>query len=144
MQNVLIDDRRIHVDFSQSVSKLHGAWNAQRKRDIDTGEFGENLHRRQRYRMQSESQRGEEYGLLFEHGDSHKDDERRQEKSSRRHRDDSAERRRRNERRDRNDDRPSRQSSSRDRKRRSRSRDSRRHERRDRSRSPPRRHHDRR
>lgn len=26
MDNVLIDDRRIHVDFSQSVSKLHGAW----------------------------------------------------------------------------------------------------------------------
>jgi peptidyl-prolyl cis-trans isomerase-like 4 len=24
MENVLIDDRRIHVDFSQSVSKLHG------------------------------------------------------------------------------------------------------------------------
>ncbi|TIA95966.1 hypothetical protein E3P94_03484 [Wallemia ichthyophaga] len=26
MQNVLVDDRRIFVDFSQSVSKLHGAW----------------------------------------------------------------------------------------------------------------------
>ncbi|KAJ2335098.1 Peptidyl-prolyl cis-trans isomerase-like 4 [Coemansia sp. RSA 2681] len=26
MDNVLIDDRRIHVDFSQSVSKLHGKW----------------------------------------------------------------------------------------------------------------------
>ncbi|PVU91384.1 hypothetical protein BB561_004416 [Smittium simulii] len=26
MENVLIDDRRIHVDFSQSVSKLHGEW----------------------------------------------------------------------------------------------------------------------
>ncbi|KAF4582275.1 RNA recognition domain-containing protein [Ophiocordyceps camponoti-floridani] len=35
MDNVLIDDRRIHVDFSQSVSKLSGAWrertNFQRK-----------------------------------------------------------------------------------------------------------------
>lgn len=30
MQNVLIDDRRIWVDFSQSVSKLHGAWRKQR------------------------------------------------------------------------------------------------------------------
>lgn len=30
MQNVLIDDRRIWVDFSQSVSKLHGVWNKQR------------------------------------------------------------------------------------------------------------------
>ncbi|BGP29158.1 Peptidyl-prolyl cis-trans isomerase-like 4 [Rhodotorula toruloides] len=26
MDNVLIDDRRIHVDFSQSVSKLHDSW----------------------------------------------------------------------------------------------------------------------
>ncbi|EPQ30164.1 uncharacterized protein PFL1_02280 [Pseudozyma flocculosa PF-1] len=26
MQNVLVDDRRIWVDFSQSVSKLHGDW----------------------------------------------------------------------------------------------------------------------
>ncbi|GAA5903421.1 hypothetical protein JCM6882_006544 [Rhodosporidiobolus microsporus] len=26
MDNVLIDDRRIHVDFSQSVSKLHNSW----------------------------------------------------------------------------------------------------------------------
>jgi peptidyl-prolyl cis-trans isomerase-like 4 len=26
MENVLIDDRRIHVDFSQSVSKLHFEW----------------------------------------------------------------------------------------------------------------------
>ncbi|RKP13250.1 cyclophilin-like domain-containing protein [Piptocephalis cylindrospora] len=26
MDNVLIDDRRIHVDFSQSVSKLHANW----------------------------------------------------------------------------------------------------------------------
>ncbi|SCZ91931.1 BZ3500_MvSof-1268-A1-R1_Chr5-3g08227 [Microbotryum saponariae] len=26
MDNVLVDDRRIHVDFSQSVSKLHNSW----------------------------------------------------------------------------------------------------------------------
>ncbi|KAH8923949.1 cyclophilin-like protein [Atractiella rhizophila] len=26
MDNVLIDDRRIHIDFSQSVSKLHNSW----------------------------------------------------------------------------------------------------------------------
>ncbi|KAL7008988.1 Peptidyl-prolyl cis-trans isomerase-like 4 [Cystobasidiomycetes sp. EMM_F5] len=30
MDNVLIDDRRIHVDFSQSVSKLHNDWIYQR------------------------------------------------------------------------------------------------------------------
>ncbi|SHO79602.1 Similar to S.cerevisiae protein SNP1 (Component of U1 snRNP required for mRNA splicing via spliceosome) [Malassezia sympodialis ATCC 42132] len=32
MQNVLIDDRRIWVDFSQSVSRLHGVWLKQRAR----------------------------------------------------------------------------------------------------------------
>ncbi|WFD20891.1 peptidylprolyl isomerase [Malassezia caprae] len=32
MQNVLIDDRRIWVDFSQSVSKLHRVWLKQRAR----------------------------------------------------------------------------------------------------------------
>lgn len=26
MDNVLVDDRRIHIDFSQSVSKLHKEW----------------------------------------------------------------------------------------------------------------------
>ncbi|KAI9228826.1 MAG: cyclophilin-like domain-containing protein [Piptocephalis tieghemiana] len=30
MDNVLIDDRRIHVDFSQSVSKLHANWAGKR------------------------------------------------------------------------------------------------------------------
>jgi len=32
MENVLIDDRRIHVDFSQSVAKL---WNSWRRGDRD-------------------------------------------------------------------------------------------------------------
>ncbi|KAJ1942661.1 Peptidyl-prolyl cis-trans isomerase-like 4 [Linderina macrospora] len=32
MDNVLIDDRRIHVDFSQSVSKLHGSWGEEERR----------------------------------------------------------------------------------------------------------------
>ena len=32
MDNVLIDDRRIHVDFSQSVSKLQAEWRRTRLR----------------------------------------------------------------------------------------------------------------
>ncbi|KAI5856186.1 cyclophilin-like domain-containing protein [Durotheca rogersii] len=44
MQGVLIDDRRIHVDFSQSVSKLAEVWrggeNAKRKRGRDGGGWG--------------------------------------------------------------------------------------------------------
>jgi len=34
MDNALIDDRRIHVDFSQSVSKL---WSQYRRKDNKTG-----------------------------------------------------------------------------------------------------------
>lgn len=34
MDNTLIDDRRIHVDFSQSVSKL---WSQYRRKDNKTG-----------------------------------------------------------------------------------------------------------
>ncbi|TPX06709.1 uncharacterized protein E0L32_002205 [Thyridium curvatum] len=41
MQGVLIDDRRIHVDFSQSVSKLSDAWrsdtNSKRRRQANGG-----------------------------------------------------------------------------------------------------------
>ncbi|KAK6950612.1 Peptidyl-prolyl cis-trans isomerase cyp6 [Daldinia eschscholtzii] len=44
MQGVLIDDRRIHVDFSQSVSKLAEVWrggeNAKRKRRREGGGWG--------------------------------------------------------------------------------------------------------
>ncbi|KAH9907072.1 cyclophilin-like protein [Xylariomycetidae sp. FL2044] len=44
MQGVLIDDRRIHVDFSQSVSKLADVWrggeNAKRKRRGGDGGWG--------------------------------------------------------------------------------------------------------
>ncbi len=32
MENVLIDDKRIHVDFSQSVSKLHRMWEQARRK----------------------------------------------------------------------------------------------------------------
>ncbi|RKP07448.1 cyclophilin-like domain-containing protein, partial [Thamnocephalis sphaerospora] len=39
MDNVLVDDRRIKVDFSQSVSKLHGQWAAARRER--SGGFGD-------------------------------------------------------------------------------------------------------
>ena len=51
MQNVLIDDRRIHVDFSQSVSKLEKVWRHDRRRMDEFG--GEGLYRRQQYRNDS-------------------------------------------------------------------------------------------
>lgn len=34
MDNALIDDRRIHVDFSQSVAKL---WSQYRRKDLQKG-----------------------------------------------------------------------------------------------------------
>ncbi|KAJ3006552.1 UNVERIFIED_CONTAM: Peptidyl-prolyl cis-trans isomerase cyp6 [Siphonaria sp. JEL0065] len=54
MDNVLIDDRRIHVDFSQSVSKLHADFLVGNRRHLDAeegGEFGgKGLQRRRQYR----------------------------------------------------------------------------------------------
>lgn len=34
MDKVLLDDRRIHVDFSQSVSRLHGMWEKARRQQL--------------------------------------------------------------------------------------------------------------
>ncbi|KAK5095909.1 Peptidyl-prolyl cis-trans isomerase-like 4 [Exophiala xenobiotica] len=64
MQGVLIDDHRIHVDFSQSVSKLSDTWrdstNAKRKKQ--GGGFGgiDSLQRKRHYR--GEEDRGHEAG----------------------------------------------------------------------------------
>jgi peptidyl-prolyl cis-trans isomerase-like 4 len=89
MNNVLIDDRRIHVDFSQSVARLRGVWhriatkNSSTKSDCNrekpkstyggAGGF-QDLAQRTQYRSDrqySESRRRDErYPLLFEHSDS--------------------------------------------------------------------------
>ncbi|KAF2006763.1 cyclophilin-like protein [Amniculicola lignicola CBS 123094] len=54
MDNSLIDDSRIHVDFSQSVSKIADTWRdaTNQRRRRDGGGFGgiENLERRKHYR----------------------------------------------------------------------------------------------
>ena len=74
MDGVLIDDHRIHVDFSQSVSRLSDTWrdatNAKRKRQ--GGGFGgiENLEKKRQYRgepdvVERERQRElDKYGLV--------------------------------------------------------------------------------
>lgn len=69
MQDVLIDDHRIHVDFSQSVSRLSETWrsatNSKRKRQ--TGGFGgiSSLEKKKHYRADaSEGKRGS-YGMIF-------------------------------------------------------------------------------
>ncbi|KAH7159036.1 hypothetical protein DER46DRAFT_627442 [Fusarium sp. MPI-SDFR-AT-0072] len=60
MQDVLIDDRRIHVDFSQSVSKLSDVWrkdtNSKRRATAHRGGWGgvDELEKRRQYRDEGE------------------------------------------------------------------------------------------
>jgi peptidyl-prolyl cis-trans isomerase-like 4 len=74
MQGVLIDDRRIHVDFSQSVSKLSDVWrdatNNKRKKNAASGRGGwggvKELEKRSQYRNVVERVDGK-YGMV--HGE---------------------------------------------------------------------------
>ncbi|ODM24167.1 Peptidyl-prolyl cis-trans isomerase-like 4 [Aspergillus cristatus] len=74
MQGVLIDDHRIHVDFSQSVSKLSESWrNATiTKRGGPRGGFGgvAELERKRQYRASPEVDRKDDdddrYGMVFD------------------------------------------------------------------------------
>lgn len=71
MQSVLIDDRRIHVDFSQSVSKISDAWrndtNKKRKMNATRGGWGgvEDLEKRRQYRNEGERAVGRNYGMVY-------------------------------------------------------------------------------
>ncbi|KAL0083448.1 RNA binding protein [Phycomyces blakesleeanus] len=68
MQSVLIDDRRIHVDFSQSVSKLHRDWITKRLQGGNESMGGfDNLQKRTRYREgEGGNSRGADYELVFD------------------------------------------------------------------------------
>lgn len=71
MQGVLIDDRRIHVDFSQSVSKLSDVWrndtNNKRKTNASRGGWGgvRELEKRRQYRVEGERARGRDYSMVY-------------------------------------------------------------------------------
>ena len=71
MQGVLIDDHRIHVDFSQSVSKLSHDWRSTAKSKTARsrgGGFGgiESLEARKQYRTtDGRSARGAQYDYVF-------------------------------------------------------------------------------
>ncbi|OTB00963.1 hypothetical protein M426DRAFT_75468 [Hypoxylon sp. CI-4A] len=71
MQGVLIDDRRIHVDFSQSVSKLAEVWrggeNAKRKRTHGGGWGGvKELEKWRKYREEDDRDDDEgRYGMVY-------------------------------------------------------------------------------
>jgi len=64
MQGVLIDDHRIHVDFSQSVSKLSDTWrsatNAKRQNAANARGFGgfNQLEKRRQYREGNDKSQG--------------------------------------------------------------------------------------
>lgn len=81
MQGVLIDDHRIHVDFSQSVSKLSADWrnNTNSKTARPRGGFGgiESLEKRRQYRgSESGRERGDNYDYVFDKGDRRRDERR--------------------------------------------------------------------
>ncbi|KAK2736412.1 Peptidyl-prolyl cis-trans isomerase cyp6 [Myotisia sp. PD_48] len=73
MQGVLIDDHRIHVDFSQSVSKLSDTWRSatNAKRAGQRGGFGgiSTLEKRRQYRAADVSDRRNKYGMVFDKND---------------------------------------------------------------------------
>ncbi|KAI0002702.1 cyclophilin-like domain-containing protein [Xylariaceae sp. FL0662B] len=72
MQGVLIDDRRIHVDFSQSVSKLAEVWrggeNAKRKQKHNGGGWGgvRGLEKWRKYREEDHrDDMGDHYRMVY-------------------------------------------------------------------------------
>lgn len=78
MQGVLIDDHRIHVDFSQSVSKLSDTWRdaTNSKRAKHSGGFGgiESLEKKRHYREQEGRESGGRgYRMVFDKDDIRRD-----------------------------------------------------------------------
>ncbi|KAK5744351.1 Peptidyl-prolyl cis-trans isomerase-like 4 [Elasticomyces elasticus] len=71
MQGVLIDDHRIHVDFSQSVSKLSSGWRSSTnsKTARSKGGFGgfDSLEKRRQYRgAEGGKDRDDDYDYVFD------------------------------------------------------------------------------
>lgn len=61
MQNVVVDDRRIHVDFSQSVSKLHHNW-LQKRTSKDPHATSRQTH---------QPRNEDNYKMVFDHSGIH-------------------------------------------------------------------------
>ena len=83
MQGVLIDDHRIHVDFSQSVSKLSTEWRntTNSKTARSRGGFGgiESLEKRRQYRAADSGRdrtRGDKYDYVFDKDERRRDRDR--------------------------------------------------------------------
>ncbi|KAJ2845952.1 hypothetical protein IWW36_004571 [Coemansia brasiliensis] len=76
MENVLIDDRRIHVDFSQSVSRVNNQW----VRLKDKG----GLQMKSRYRVkQPDRSKVDQFEMIFD-SDTHRNGSREHHKRRRR------------------------------------------------------------
>jgi peptidyl-prolyl cis-trans isomerase-like 4 len=91
MQGVLIDDHRIHVDFSQSVSKLSDTWRdaTNSKRQRQAGGFGgiASLEKKRHYRDEFTRERnGRGYRMVFDKDDVRRKGDIRPETESRRSR----------------------------------------------------------
>ncbi|KAG1833553.1 cyclophilin-like domain-containing protein [Suillus variegatus] len=98
MQNVLVDDRRIWVDFSQSVARLNTTWSNNPKVGLhskERGGFGgrEDLEETRRYRAAGRSDGRNGYGMVFEVPDDKRTSSRRSKHD--RDREDPRDRRRR-------------------------------------------------
>ncbi|RMD42976.1 hypothetical protein DV735_g2164, partial [Chaetothyriales sp. CBS 134920] len=69
MQGVLIDDHRIHVDFSQSVSRLSNLWrdSTNSRRQRQAGGFGgiSSLEKKRHYREGEDGERDSKYRMVF-------------------------------------------------------------------------------
>lgn len=70
MDNVLIDDRRIHVDFSQSVSKMKQPLKGRKAAKEDKLEEEE----KPQYRLKNQERQDSRYDLVYEHDDLAEED----------------------------------------------------------------------
>ncbi|KAL5339301.1 cyclophilin-like domain-containing protein [Aspergillus crustosus] len=74
MQGVLIDDHRIHVDFSQSVSKLSDSWRDATisKRSAQRGGFGgvAGLEKKRQYKSSEIARERADYNMVFDKKDN--------------------------------------------------------------------------
>lgn len=95
MDGVLIDDRRIHVDFSQSVSKIAKSWRDQtnkKRKQVHGEKFQERRRNDERSDRDNKRSRNETQGRYYKDRRRHDDD---YDYDRRRHRDDMYERRKR-------------------------------------------------
>jgi peptidyl-prolyl cis-trans isomerase-like 4 len=109
MQDVLVDDHRIYVDFSQSVSKLSDHWRDQEtaKRRRGGGGWGgvKELEKKRQYRAEDVYQRSGEYGMVFDKSKGRPRDRSRSPRQEVRGRDDRRDRSRSRDQDHRHDDR---------------------------------------